>query len=149
MLTITRATVVGLDGITYPADNCMIWSANNCLMKDSTIFPSAYDFIPERHIPDQTTHGAIPKNAYRPFEKGPRDCLGQELAMLETRIILALTLRKFDFKEAYDELDRRLGRTPKEFPVLEKVGGRAYQVLFTAAKAKEGIPMWVSGRKQG
>lgn len=67
--------------------------------------------------------------------------------MLETRIVLALTVRKFDFKEAYDELDRRLGRTPKEFPLLENAGGRAYQVLFTAAKAKEGIPMWVEKRK--
>ncbi|OBT46438.1 hypothetical protein VE00_03304 [Pseudogymnoascus sp. WSF 3629] len=140
-------TVVGLDGRTYPADNCMIWSANNCTMKDGTTFPSPYEFIPERHLPDQSTFGPIPKNAYRPFEKGPRDCLGQELAMLETRVVLALTLRKFDFKEAYDELDRRLGRTPKEFPVLEKVGGRAYQVLFTAAKGKDGIPMWVSERK--
>lgn len=115
-------------------------------MKDSALFPSSYDFIPERFIPEQSPFGSIPKNAYRPFEKGPRDCLGQELAMLETRIVLALTLRKFDFREAYEELDRRLGRTPKEFPVLEKVGGRAYQVLFTAAKAKEGIPMWVSER---
>ncbi|KFY10150.1 hypothetical protein V492_05163 [Pseudogymnoascus sp. VKM F-4246] len=140
-------TIVGLDGRSYPADNCMIWSANNCTMKDGDIFPSPYDFIPERHIPDQSTMGPIPKNAYRPFEKGPRDCVGQELTMLETRIVLALTLRKFNFKEAYDELDRRLGRTPKEYPVLEKVGGRAYQVLFTAAKAKEGIPMWVSERK--
>jgi hypothetical protein len=142
-----RTTVVGLDGRTYPADNCMIWSANNCTMKDGTTFPSPYEFIPERHLPDQSTFGPIPKNAYRPFEKGPRDCLGQELAMLETRIVLALTLRKFDFKEAYDELDCRIGRTPKEFPVLEKVGGRAYQVLFTAAKGKDGIPMWVSERK--
>ncbi|OBT88469.1 hypothetical protein VE02_03289 [Pseudogymnoascus sp. 03VT05] len=142
------STVVGLDGRSYPAGNCMVWSANNCTMKDANIFPSPYEFIPERHIPDQSTFGPVPKDAYRPFEKGPRDCLGQELAMLETRIILALTLRKFDFKEAYDELDRRIGRTPKEFPVLEKVGGRAYQVLFTAAKGKDGIPMWVSERKE-
>lgn len=142
-----RATIVGLDGKTYPADNCMIWSANNCMMKDSNIFPSAYEFIPERHIPEQSPVGAIPKNAYRPFEKGPRDCLGQELTMLETRVILALTLRKFDFKEAYEELDRRLGRKPKEYPELERAGGRAYHVLFTAAKAKEGLPMWVKERK--
>ncbi|OBT65131.1 hypothetical protein VE03_04759 [Pseudogymnoascus sp. 23342-1-I1] len=141
------STIVGSDGRTYPADNCMIWSANNCLMKDSTLFPSAYDFIPERFIPEQSPFDAVPKSAYRPFEKGPRDCLGQELAMLETRTILAMTLRKFEFREAYDELDRRMGRTPKAFPVLEKVGGRAYQVLFTAAKAKEGIPMWVKERK--
>lgn len=67
--------------------------------------------------------------------------------MLETRTILAMTLRRFDFREAYGELDRRMGRTPKTFPVLEGVGGRAYQVLFTAAKAKEGIPMWVEERK--
>lgn len=117
-------------------------------MRDPSLFPSPDEFLPQRFLPDQSEFGAIPKNAYRPFEKGPRDCLGQELAMLETRIVLALTVRKFDFKGGYEELDRRLGRTPKEFPALEKVWGRAYQVLFTTAKPKDGLPLWVSERKR-
>jgi cytochrome P450 len=117
-------------------------------MRDPSLFPSPNEFIPQRFLPDKSTFGAIPKNAYRPFEKGPRDCLGQELAMLESRIVLALTVRKFDFKEAYEELDRRLKRTPKEFPILESNGGRAYQILRTTAKPKDGLPMWVSARKQ-
>ena len=67
---------------------------------------------------------------------------------MESRIVLALTVRKFDFKEAYEELDRRFKRTPKEFPIVENAGGRAYQVLFTTAKPKDGLPMWVSARKE-
>jgi hypothetical protein len=67
--------------------------------------------------------------------------------MLESRIVLALIVRKFDFKEAYGELDRRLGRKPKVFESCEKVGGRAYQILWTTAKPKDGLPMWVTERK--
>ena len=96
-------------------------------------------------MPEKSEFPPIPKNAFRPFEKGPRDCIGQELAMLEARIVLALTLRKFNFKEAYEELDARLGRKPQVFEMMDKVG-RAYQVLWTTAKPKDGLPMWVSER---
>ncbi len=67
--------------------------------------------------------------------------------MLESRIVLALILRLFDFEEAYGELDRRLGRKGNEFEACEKIGGRAYQILWTTAKPKDGLPMWVRSRK--
>lgn len=35
--------------------------------------------------------------AYRPFERGPRSCIGQELVIVEMRVVLALTVRRFDF----------------------------------------------------
>jgi cytochrome P450 len=139
--------LIGKDGKSYPADDCMVWLSNSVAMHDPKYFPSPYQFIPHRFLPDKSPFPQIPKNAFRPFEKGPRDCIGQELAMLESRIVLALIVRKFDFKEAYDELDRRLGRKPKVFESCEKVGGRAYQILWTTAKPKDGLPMWVTERK--
>lgn len=66
--------------------------------------------------------------------------------MLESRVVLALILRKFDFYAAYGELDKRLGRKEKEFEACEKIGGRAYQILWTTAKPKDGLPMWVKER---
>ena len=68
--------------------------------------------------------------------------------MLEMRVVLALTVRRFDFGEAYGELDRRLGRKGKVFKHCEGVGGRAYQILLTAAKPKDGLPVWVTERKR-
>ena len=31
--------------------------------------------------------------AYQPFSRGPRDCLGQQFALLELRVLLAELLR--------------------------------------------------------
>lgn len=69
--------------------------------------------------------------------------------MVELRVVLALTARRFDFREAYGELDRRLGRKGNVFKHCEGVGGRAYQILLTAAKPKDGLPVWVTERKRG
>jgi cytochrome P450 len=38
-----------------------------------------------------------PPSAWRPFERGPRNCIGQELAMIEARLILASVVRRYDF----------------------------------------------------
>lgn len=60
-------------------------------------------FDPSRFLPENSER--LPENAWRAFEKGPRNCIGQDLAMLEARIILALVVRRFEFQLAYDSLD--------------------------------------------
>jgi cytochrome P450 len=52
----------------------------------------------------------VKKDSWRPFEKGPRACIGQELAMLEMEIIMVMTLRDFDVNENYAEWERKIGR---------------------------------------
>ncbi len=37
--------------------------------------------------------------AYRPFERGPRNCIGQELAMLEGMLVLVSVAREFAFEK--------------------------------------------------
>lgn len=91
----------------------MLWINVHTIHRRADLFPSPDDFIPERFLPAPHNWPAqtqIPKNAFRLFEKGPRACIGQEFAMLELKIILALTLRDFDVEECYEEWDRRLGR---------------------------------------
>jgi len=62
--------------------------------------------------------------AWRPFEQGPRACIGRELTMVELRVVLCLVARRFEFCAAYGEVDGR-GRGGG----LRSVDGeRAYQV---------------------
>ena len=123
--------------------------------------PTADSFIPERFMsyPDPDLDPSIYNfnpHAWRPFEKGPRNCIGQELVLIELKVILALTLREFDFKPAYDECggdvlanDGSLWAKEANFkdgPVQECFGEEAYQVLLAAGKPRDGLPVRVSRR---
>jgi len=66
-----------------------------------------------------------------PFEKGKRDCVGQQMATLEVRVMAVLTVRYFDFEAVF--ADHGLS--------VPGWGGRAYQELNMSAKPKDGIPM--------
>uniref|UniRef100_A0A8H7MYI4 Cytochrome P450 n=1 Tax=Bionectria ochroleuca TaxID=29856 RepID=A0A8H7MYI4_BIOOC len=78
---------------------------------------------PKRFRPDRFLDGdqSVPRNAYRPFERGVRACIGQALAMDELKISLLMLARWFEFelvdhepaKEplfAHTDLDTKLGK---------------------------------------
>jgi len=89
-------------------------------------------FDPERFLGDNLSK--MKKDAYRPFEKGSRDCPGQELSMMEMRITLALTIRKFNLKTVYSE------------DAPEVMGDPAYNVMFSSAGPAQGLPVKVTFR---
>ncbi|KAL8726425.1 MAG: hypothetical protein Q9181_006054 [Wetmoreana brouardii] len=101
------------------------------------------DFLPQRWLvgKDDPLFNAE-KGAWRSFEYGPRNCIGQELAMLELKLVLALTLRKFNVESAYDEYDKIQARKgPKTVD-----GDRAYQIVSGAAHPSDSFPCKVSMR---
>ena len=125
------------DGIQYPTEGFVIWPVIYGLQRDPTYWPSPDTFIPERWLVDEGDPLYPVKGAWRPFELGPRSCIGQDLALIESRIILALMLRQFDIKAVYDEFDsknatRDIRTTPE--------GERAYQVMIATAKPAQGMP---------
>ncbi len=69
--------------------------------------------------------------------------------MVELKIVLVLLVRRFAFREAYDELALRKGRKGGKGKVgngvkeVEGWGGKAYLVSLAINKAKDGIPVWV------
>jgi hypothetical protein len=66
------------------------------IQRDPKIFGETRDdFRPERWIGPEAAK--IPDSAFRPYERGPRRCTGQELANMESRIILAVIARRFDW----------------------------------------------------
>ena len=76
-------------------DGLMIYQLHFIIQRDPRAFGDTADkFMPERWLHDTVK---IPAGAWRPFERGPRNCIGQELATIEARILIALTARRFDF----------------------------------------------------
>lgn len=117
------------------------------------LYPEPTKFIPERWLPLNHEHGAegdeVPgrRGAWRPFETGPRQCIGQELVMIEIKIVMALTLRTFDVRSVYEELDASSSHDPSSGKVITHAGSeRAYQVLVGTAKPVDGIPARVMRR---
>ncbi|KAF2823462.1 cytochrome P450 [Ophiobolus disseminans] len=130
-------------GDMIDTDGIMIWNVSMAMQRDQRIWGDDADiFKPERFLPANADK--LPPNAWRPFEKGPRNCIGQELSLIEMKVMLAMTLREFEFKAAYDELEPLMGdgslwTTDSSYQKgpQEVFGERMYQVLFGAAKPSE------------
>ena len=133
-------SIRGLDGRQFPTDGFLVWSNAYTIHHDPNYWPEPDRFIPERWLVEEGDRLYPPKGVYRPFEYGPRNCIGQELAMLELKIVLAMTAREFDIKSVYDEWDRL---HPTNSPKMLN-GDRAYQILSGAAHPSDGLPCRVS-----
>lgn len=129
------------DGRQCPTEGLLVWSNHVAIHRNPDFWQQPDDFLPERWIVEKDDP-LVPaaKGAWRAFEYGPRNCIGQELAMLEVKLVLALTLREFTIESAYDEWDKmKLPKGPKTVN-----GDRAYQILFGAAHPSDGFPCRVT-----
>lgn len=134
-------TVSTPDGRQCPTEGFLVWSNSVAIHRNPDCWPQPNDFLPQRWLVDKDDPlFPATKGAWRAFEHGPRNCIGQELAVLEVRLILALTVREFTVESAYDEWDRKEGtKGPKTVN-----GDRAYQILLGAAHPNDGFPCKVS-----
>jgi cytochrome P450 len=64
------------------------------------------------------TDTKMPPGAWRPFERGPRNCVGQELSNLEARAIFAVAARRYDFTK----VGKGATALKDGKPVLDKYG---------------------------
>lgn len=85
----------------YNLEGVNVYNCALMIQRDPAVYgDTANDFVPERWLRNENdAHGAepIPPSAWRPFERGPRNCIGQEMAFLEARVVVALTARRYDF----------------------------------------------------
>ncbi|KAL6892175.1 cytochrome P450 [Trichoderma evansii] len=104
-------------GRSYPMKDHYITVSQHAMQCDPKYFDEPKLFKPERFLSEEPS---FPRNAYRPFEKGLRSCIGQPLAMDEMKIMLVLVARWFDFelrdhnpsdkpKYSFTDLDTKLG----------------------------------------
>ncbi|KAK8004008.1 hypothetical protein PG989_003727 [Apiospora arundinis] len=90
-------TVTTPDGGTYNLDGCWIYLNHNLIHRDRSVYgDSVDDFEPERWLLSSRAD-APPVSSWRPFERGQRSCIGQELANIEIRVIVAMLAQRYEF----------------------------------------------------
>lgn len=142
-------------GNRYPMDYIGATILHPAVHRNPRIWPQPNKFLPERFLVEQG-HELFPyPPAFRPFEQGPRSCIGQTLVWNEIQIALILTVRTFDITPAYDEWDatRKTGfleglktKIMGE-PVKTVHGDRAYQTEKAGTHPADGYPCRVTMSK--
>jgi cytochrome P450 len=122
-------TVIYNDTTTLPITGQQIWINSYGMGQRADLWPEPRKFKLDRFLPGTPQV----KDAWRPFEKGPRGCIGLELAMMEMKLVLVLVLREFEFEIAYAD---DAPRAPLEHGLA---GGRGYQVLEFAGVSSSTI----------
>ncbi|KAK4160554.1 putative sterigmatocystin biosynthesis P450 monooxygenase stcS [Cladorrhinum sp. PSN259] len=102
-------------------DGMVVYLCATVIQRDKSVYgDTADEFVPERWLNDKSgimsetsndkedaSGRKYPAGAWRPFERGPRNCIGQDLATIESRVILAVVARKYEFvKVGLGELER-------------------------------------------
>ncbi|KAF2155118.1 cytochrome P450 [Myriangium duriaei CBS 260.36] len=101
----------------------------------------AFVFRPERWF-EKT-----PEKAFVAFSKSPRNCIGQELAMIEMRITCAIVFANFDMRTCFDELDKLKGdgtAWPSDTEGIQELWGVDMYQASVTAKPREGMPVRIS-----
>src|SRR5262245_62160505 len=84
------------EALEYLLEVVNVYNCGNMIHRNPEVYgDSAGDFVPERWLQDAANR--ISKSAWCPFERGQRNCTGQELTLLEARIVFALTSRRYEF----------------------------------------------------
>ncbi|KAJ6519419.1 cytochrome P450 [Mycena sanguinolenta] len=137
-------TVRTPEGADLCLDGMIVYQVHSIIQRDPAVFGDTADrFVPERWL--QGADEKIPTGAFRAFERGPRNCIGQELANIEARVLLALAVRRYDFVKV------GMGATVLDdanTPVLNehgqyKVMSEMYQTRQITSKPIEGMMMKV------
>jgi cytochrome P450 len=134
-------------GEQLPTEHSILWANDVGIGRNPRYWTDPHTFNPDRFLnPDARFN----KDAWIPFSKGIRNCVGQDLAMIEVKVILVMTIRAFEFSARYDELgklkDDGSGYPSETDGVQEQFGDEAYQIQLGSAKPREGMPVRVRVR---
>lgn len=138
-------------GTRYPTEGIHISIMHSAIHDNPRLWPRVKEFLPERWLALPGDPLYPPHGAWRVFEVGPRNCIGQTLALMELRLTLVMTVRTFDIKPAYEEWDNirpksvlqnfreRMASLGKKTPPTVD-GDRAYPIERGGAHPKDLYP---------
>ena len=108
---------VEVGGVRYPA-GVVLALPLLCIHHDRDVWgPDADEFRPERFA-EGIARASGDRPAFFPFGGGPRTCIGQNFALLEAKMGLAMILRSFTF-----ELSPSYSHAPFSAPLLRPEHG--------------------------
>lgn len=116
-----------------------------CLHRNPRFWDRPNDFIPERWLMNADDAGADigrTNGAYMPFAAGPRNCVGQSIASVVIRLLLAKLVHKFEF---IDEQLLPMDADSIDCPGANKVACKEMEVGFTVFP-NDGVKVLVKNR---
>jgi cytochrome P450 len=84
-----------IDGYPIPPKT-LIFITPFITHRDPTHWPDPEQFDPDRFAPEQVSNR--PRHIYYPFGEGPHVCIGNNFALMEMQLILAIALQRFRLK---------------------------------------------------
>ncbi|KAF6807702.1 cytochrome p450 71b25 [Colletotrichum musicola] len=99
----------------YPTEGCIVFGNHHGLHHNPRYWKEPDAFVPERFLVSPNDPSGLHPlpDAWRPFEKGPRACMGSELAMVEIKAVIMLVAREFDFTPSYQEWEAAQAKSAK------------------------------------
>ncbi|KAI9148738.1 putative sterigmatocystin biosynthesis P450 monooxygenase stcS [Paramyrothecium foliicola] len=150
-------TITDLRGESQPMDYVGANVLHQALHLNPRVWPRATEFLPERFLvgADHELHPY--PDAFRPFEQGLRNCIGQTLVWNELKIAVIMTCRDLEIRDAYHDFDARKKREMGSLtrlrqrifgkPLETLHGDRAYQTDTSGMHAADGYPCYVDWAK--
>lgn len=74
-------------------------------LQDDTVFPSPQTYDPSRWMVDEDQRRQM-LSYFHPFSRGTRQCIGQNLSLIEQKIVLSMFVRRFSPKDVLKKTPR-------------------------------------------
>ncbi|KAF2188050.1 putative cytochrome P450 [Zopfia rhizophila CBS 207.26] len=132
-----------LNGISVPTEGFGIVINHQAVHQNPRVWPRVDEFLPERWlVPPE--HELYPHpGAFRPFDMGPRTCIGQPLTLNEMRIVSIMTVRTFILRPAYEEWDRIQAQNVSLWSKMSSLFGKE-EINTAGTHPSDGYPCRVS-----
>uniref|UniRef100_UPI003AABFAC4 cytochrome P450 4B1-like n=1 Tax=Centroberyx gerrardi TaxID=166262 RepID=UPI003AABFAC4 len=76
---------------------CLVGTTVFGIHRNATVWENPHVFDPLRFLPENASNRS--PHAFVPFSAGPRNCIGQNFAMNEMKVVIAQTLRRYQLIE--------------------------------------------------
>lgn len=93
-----------IDGIPVPQGMGALIAIHN-IHRHPEFWPDADEFKPERFLPENKAK--LNRNAYMPFLTGPHMCIGNNFALMEGQLLLAMMAQRYHVREVPNQTVQR------------------------------------------